>query len=423
MKILVIGSGGREHALCWKLRQSARVTDLFCAPGNAGTETLGRNLPIPITDIEALARFAETEKIDFTVVGPDDALAAGIVDIFQDRGLRIFGPTKDGARFESSKAFAKHFMERHGIPTARFGEFTDSGEAHRFCQKMSYPVVIKADGLALGKGVIIAENADQAAKAIYRIMDRRQFGEAGRRIVIEEFLTGEECSLHALVDGGTYSLFPAAQDHKRALDGDQGPNTGGMGAYSPAPVLTRALQDQAREQVMEPFVRGLRADALTFKGLLYPGLMLTPTGLKVLEFNCRFGDPETQALLPRLQTDLLDALEAVTAGHLSDIKPTYTEEAAVCVVMASANYPGEYAKGKEIHGIEAAEEDPAVTVFHAGTKRIDGRLVTAGGRVLGVTALGPDIRAAREKAYAAVAKIHFEGAHYRRDIAARALKG
>jgi phosphoribosylamine--glycine ligase len=422
MKVLVVGSGGREHALAWKLRQSPRVTALFCAPGNAGTATLGSNVPIAVSDIAALADFAAGEGIGLTVVGPDDALAAGIVDEFQRRGLRIFGPTKEGARFESSKAFAKHFMERHGIPTARFGEFTDSAEAHRFCQKMTYPVVIKADGLALGKGVIIAQNAAEAAMAIYRIMDQRQFGEAGRRVVIEEFLTGEECSLHALVDGSSYAIFPSAQDHKRALDGDQGLNTGGMGAYSPAPVLTPELERAAREQVMEPFVRGLQADGLAFKGLLYPGLMVTPQGLKVLEFNCRFGDPETQAFMPRLKSDLVEAMEAVIDGRLSGCKLEWTDEAAVCVVMASGGYPGDYAKGREIGGIADAESTGA-TVFHAGTKISEGRLVTSGGRVLGVTALGADVRAAREDAYAAVGKIRFQDAHYRRDIAARALKG
>jgi len=412
MKILVIGSGGREHALCWKLRQSPRVTELFCAPGNAGTEALGRNLAIPIADLDALATFAETEGIGLTVVGPDDALAAGIVDLFQRRGLRIFGPTKAAAQFESSKAFAKRFMERHGIPTARFGEFTESAEAHRFCQKMNYPLVIKADGLALGKGVIIAAHADQAAKAIYRIMEQRQFGDAGRRIIIEEFLTGEECSLHALVDGPSYALFPSAQDHKRALDGDQGLNTGGMGAYSPAPVLTPELERQAREQVLEPFVSGLQADGLSFKGLLYPGLMVAKDGtLKVLEFNCRFGDPETQAFLPRLKTDLVDLMDAVIDGRLAQCPLHWRDEAAVCVVMASGGYPSDYAKGKEITGIPAAE-----------TRRQEGRLVTSGGRVLGVTALGAEVRAAREKAYAAVEKIQFEGAHYRHDIAAKAIK-
>jgi phosphoribosylamine--glycine ligase len=396
MRILVIGSGGREHALCWKLRQSPRVTEVFCAPGNAGTEQIGRNVAIPIGDIEGLAKFAEGTGIGLTVVGPDDALAAGIVDVFEQRGLRIFGPSQEGARFESSKAFAKRFMERHGIPTARFGEFTESAEAHRFCQAMNYPVVIKADGLALGKGVIIAANADEAAKAIYRIMEQRQFGEAGRRLVIEEFLTGEECSIHALVDGRTFAMFPSAQDHKRALDGDLGLNTGGMGAYSPAPVLTAELERTVRERVLEPFVRGLEADGLEFKGLLYPGLMVTPEGLKVLEFNCRFGDPETQAFLPRLKTDLVELMEAVIDGRLAQCSLEWRDEAAVCVVMASGGYPGDYAKGKEIRGIEDAQSVEGVTVFHAGTKRIDGRLLTAGGRVLGVTALGIDVRAARE---------------------------
>jgi phosphoribosylamine--glycine ligase len=419
MKILVVGGGGREHALCWKLRRSPRVTELFCAPGNAGTEMLGRNVAIPITDIEALAHFAQQENIGLTVVGPDDALASGIVDVFERRGLRIFGPTRDGARFESSKSFAKRFMERHGIPTARFGEFTESAEAHRFCQKMSYPLVVKADGLALGKGVVIARTADEAAKAIYRMMEQRQFGEAGRRLVIEEFLAGEEVSIHALVDGLGYAMFPSAQDHKRALDGDQGLNTGGMGAYSPAPVLTPALERQVREQVLDPFVRGLKEDGLAFKGMLYPGLMVTADGLKVLEFNCRFGDPETQAFLPRLKSDLVDLFEAVVDGRLAQCPLEWRDEAAVCVVMASAGYPGDYEKGKEISGIEAAESE--ATVFHAGTRRVDGKLLTAGGRVLGVTALGADVRAARDKAYAAVERIAFEGAHFRRDIAARAL--
>jgi phosphoribosylamine--glycine ligase len=421
MKILVIGSGGREHALCWKLRQSSRTTEIFCAPGNAGTEALGRNVPIAITRFDELADFAQKEGIGLTVVGPDDALAGGIVDVFEKRGLRIFGPNKAAAQFEASKSFAKRFMERHGIPTAKFGEFTDSAAAQLFCQKMSYPIVIKADGLALGKGVIIAANPDEAAKAIYRIMEQRQFGEAGSRIVIEEFLVGEECSIHALIDGRSFALFPSAQDHKRALDGDQGLNTGGMGAYSPAPILTPELERQVREQVMEPFVSGLATDGITFKGLLYPGLMMTAQGIKVLEFNARFGDPETQAFLPRLKSDLVEVIEAVIDGRLAEHPLEWRDEAAVCVVMASGGYPGDYPKGVEIKDIEAAEATGA-TVFHAGTKRVDGRLVTSGGRVLGVTALGANIREARDRAYAAAEKIRFTGAHYRRDIAARALK-
>jgi phosphoribosylamine--glycine ligase len=421
MRILVIGSGGREHALCWKLRQSPRVTDLYCAPGNAGTEAIARNVPIPIADISALADFAQRESIALTVVGPDDALAAGIVDLFTSRNLRIFGPTQAGARFESSKAFAKRFMQRHSIPTARFGEFTDSSAAHLACQKMDYPVVIKADGLALGKGVIIATTPDEAAKAIYRIMDQRQFGDAGARIVIEEFLTGQECSIHALVDGRSYALFPAAQDHKRALDCDRGLNTGGMGAYSPVPILTPVLEQQIRDQIMDPFISGLAADGLDFKGLLYPGLMITADGPKVIEFNCRFGDPETQVFLPRLKSDLVDILDSVIDGTLAAHPLEWRDDAAVCVVMASGGYPGDYTKGREITGLDAASPDPAITIFHAGTRRADGRLLTNGGRVLGVTALGPDIRAARDAAYAAVSGIHFQDAHFRTDIAARAL--
>ncbi len=424
MKVLVIGAGGREHALVWKLRQSPRVTEVFCAPGNAGTGAIATNVPIPVGDLEALAQFATAHGIGLTVVGPDDALAAGIVDRFQAAGLRIFGPTQEAARLESSKVFAKEFMRRNGLPTAASGHFSDSAEAHRFCQKMRYPVVIKADGLALGKGVFVAATPWQAAGAIHAIMERRQFGEAGSQVVIEEFLPGEECSLHALVDGKHYLLFPAAQDHKQIGDGDRGPNTGGMGAFSPpAKLVTPEMEARLRAEVMEPFMAGLQKDAVgfDFKGLLFPGLMMTAAGPKLLEFNCRFGDPETQALLPRLKSDLLDLLEATLDGRLNEVRPEWDDRAAVCVVMASGGYPGSYESGKEISGIAEAEADPEVLVFHAGTKRADGRLVTAGGRVLGVTALGADLRAARERAYAAVAKIQFEGAAFRRDIAAKGL--
>lgn len=423
MKILVLGSGGREHALAWKLRQSPRVTEVFCAPGNAGTAQLAQNILIPLSDHAALVKFAHEQGIALTVVGPDDALAAGIVDHFQLNGLRIFGPTRAAARLESSKVFAKEFMQRHGIPTARSGHFSDSTEAHRFCQSMGCPVVIKADGLALGKGVVIATSPEEAAKTIYRIMERGQFGEAGRRIVIEEFLQGEECSVHALVDGKSYALFPGAQDHKQAWDGGQGPNTGGMGACSPAPALTPEMLDRVRAEIMEPFLRGLAADGIEFRGLLFPGLMITNDGPKVLEFNCRFGDPETQALLPRLQSDLVDLLEAAVAGTLAQQEIAWSDEAAVCVVMASGGYPGSYTTGVEITGLEEAASAGDALIFHAGTRAEDGRTVTAGGRVLGVTALGADLRAARKKAYAAVSRIAFEGAHFRRDIAGKALRG
>ena len=420
MKILVIGGGGREHALVWKLRQSPRVTALYCAPGNAGIAQDATCVPLKISDHSALIAFAETEKIDLTVVGPDDALAAGLVDAFQARGLRIFGPTQAAARLESSKVFAKAFMERHGIPTARSRSFEDSAEAHRYCQQLNYPLVIKADGLALGKGVIIAQSPWSAAMAIYEIMERRKFGEAGRRVVVEEFLEGEECSIHALVDGRSYLLFPGAQDHKRAYDQDQGPNTGGMGTFSPPDrLLTPELEKQIRHEVLDRFIAGLKADGIDYRGMLFPGLMITADGPKVLEFNCRFGDPETQVLLTRLEGDLLPLLEATLSGQLEATQARWKPQPAVCVVMASGGYPGDYATGKTIEGLDAVSD--GVTVFHAGTRRSDGAVQTAGGRVLGVTALGEDLPAARARAYEGVDRIHFEGAQFRRDIAAKGL--
>ena len=420
MKILVVGSGGREHALVWKLQQSPRVTALYCAPGNAGTAQLATNVPIKVTEQEKLVAFAQAEGIDLTVVGPDDVLAAGLVDLFQKHGLRIFGPTQSAARLESSKVFAKEFMQRHGIPTAASGSFTDSSEAQLFCQKAKYPLVVKADGLALGKGVIIAVNAWQAALAIHEIMDLRKFGDAGQRLLIEEFLIGEECSIHALVDGRNYLLFPAAQDHIRALDGDQGLNTGGMGTFSPpSRLLTPEMEERVRREVLDPFIAGLQRDGLDYRGMLFPGLMVTADGPKVLEFNCRFGDPETQVLLPRLETDLVELLEATIDGRLADVDAKWKPESAVCVVLASGGYPGNYATGKPIEGLETKSE--AVTIFHAGTRRENGRTLTNGGRVLGVTALGADLATARARAYAAVAGVEFEGRHFRRDIAAKGL--
>lgn len=417
MKVLIIGSGGREHALAWKLAQSPRVSEVICAPGNSGTAAIGRNAPVSAEDIPALVQLARSENVGLTVVGPDDCLAAGVVDAFQAAGLRIFGPTASAARLESSKAFAKDFMLRHGIPAAQSREFTDSLEAHAWCRHAQYPLVIKADGLALGKGVVIAENALQAAMAIHRSMDLGVFGDAGRKIIIEEFLRGPECSLHALIDGNGYLLFPDARDHKRALDGNQGLNTGGMGTISPSGILDAALERRIREEVLDRFVAGLKADGLDFKGMLFPGLMITESGPKVLEFNCRFGDPETQVLLRRLESDLLDLLEASIDGTLSSCTPRWSDQAAVCVILASGGYPGSYPKGLEISGVPAAEAAGSV-VFHAGAKRVGDRLLTNGGRVLGVTAMGPDLPAARSAAYRAVDGIHFDRMHFRRDIGA-----
>ena len=421
MNILILGGGGREHALAWKLRQSPRVQAIFCAPGNAGISEVATCLPIKLTDQEQLVQFAKDNQIGLTVVGPDDALAAGMVDCFRAAGLRIFGPTQAAARLESSKVFAKEFMERHGIPTAKFGQFTDSTQAQLFAAQMTLPVVVKADGLALGKGVIIAQTHEEARDAIRQIMDERKFGDAGSAVVIEEFLEGVECSIHALVDGATTLLFPSAQDHKRALENDLGLNTGGMGTYSPAPQLTPELEEQVCTEVLERFLAGLRADGISYSGMLFPGLMLTRSGLKVLEFNCRFGDPETQVLLARLDSDLLDLLEACLDGTLAEQHPQWKPGSAVCVIAASGGYPEAYQTGKVISGLEKARQH--AVVFHAGTRFDHGEVVTAGGRVLGLTATGADLSVAQAEAYAAVGKVHFDGMHFRRDIAAKGLSG
>ena len=419
MKILVIGSGGREHALVWKLKQSPRVTQIFCAPGNGGIAQDATCVPLKISDHEGLLAFVEREGIDLTVVGPDDALAAGIVDRFQAAGRRIFGPTQAAAQLESSKVFAKDFMLRHGLPCAQSASFDDPVAAQMYAQKIGAPMVVKADGLALGKGVLICQSAREAAVAIFEIMEKRVFGEAGRRVVIEEFLEGEECSLHALVDGPHYLLFPGAQDHKRALDGDAGLNTGGMGTFSPPNhLLTPELEALIRTEILERFVAGLAKDGLDFRGMLFPGLMITRTGPKLLEFNCRFGDPETQVLLTRLDSDLVELLEATIDRRLDQVTAQWKPEAAVCVIMASGGYPGSYTTGKPITGLDQAK----ATVFHAGTRQENGTFFTSGGRVLGVTALGSTLAAARDAAYAAVADLDFEAAHYRRDIAAKGLR-
>jgi phosphoribosylamine--glycine ligase len=417
VKLLVIGSGGREHTLAWKLARSPDVDRIFCAPGNAGTEALGENIAIKATDLAALARFAKENRIDLTVVGPDDPLAAGIVDLFQAENLRVFGPTKSAAWLESSKIFAKELMGAQKIPTALAKTFSNSAEASRYCEELQFPVVIKADGLALGKGVIIAPDLAAARSTIDEMMDRGRFGEAGRRVVVEEFLRGSECSLHALVDGKNYLLLETARDHKRAFDGDRGPNTGGMGAVSPANNWSSKLDAQFRAEIMEPLLRGLGERGIDFRGLLFPGLMITENGARVLEFNCRFGDPETQAILPRMKSDLLPLLEATIEGKIDSCTVEWDERPAVTVVMASGGYPEKYETGKPISGLDDAAKLEDVQIFHAGTRRENGEIVTAGGRVLAVTALGSTVEAAHARAYGAVSRIDFEGCHYRRDIA------
>src|SRR4029453_12567761 len=417
MKILVIGSGGREHALAWKLARSPDAERIFCAPGNAGTAAIAENVAISAGDLKALVRFAKENRIDLAVIGPDDPLAAGIVDLFAAEKLRAFGPKKSAARIEASKIFAKELMRSQKIPTAEARTFSDSTEALHYCERLKFPVVIKADGLALGKGVIIAADLVAARSAINEMMNQGRFGDAGRRIVIEDFLHGTECSLHALVDGSSYRLLESARDHKRALDGDQGPNTGGMGAFSPANNWNDKLQSQCEAEIMQPLLRGLLQEGITFHGLLYPGLIITSEGPRVLEFNCRFGDPETQALLPRMKSDLLPLLEATIDGNLSKCALEWDTHAAVTVVLASGGYPGKYETGKSISGLDDVAKLEDVTIFHAGTKRANGEVKTAGGRVLTVTALGSTLESARARAYEAVSGIHFENCHYRRDIA------
>jgi len=430
MKLLVIGSGGREHALVWKLAQSAHVTQMWCAPGNAGIarERLAKNgsavecVNIGAEDLPKLLTFALEKKIDFTVVGPDNPLALGIVNLFQKNGLNIWGVNQKAAQFESSKVFSQDFMEKYGIPTAKAGTFMDAQSASRFAASLGGRCAVKADGLALGKGVLICCDMARADAAIEEILVKKAFGAAGGKIVIQELLEGMEISLHALCDGKTAKLFPTSQDHKRASDGDQGLNTGGMGTYSPTPFLTDAELAETSRKILEPFMRGCVAEGIDYRGLLYPGVMLTKSGPKVLEFNARFGDPETQVYLPRLENDLVELLDASTSGTLGKLELKWSPQACVCVVMASGGYPGSYTKGKVITGLDAANKLPQTNVFHAGTALKDGQIVTSGGRVLGVSALGKDLRAAQIAAYAAVETICFDGAHFRRDIAAKALK-
>jgi phosphoribosylamine--glycine ligase len=422
MNILIIGSGGREHALAWKVRQSPSVERVWCAPGNAGIAAVADLVPLAADDVAGLARFARDERIDLTVVGPELALTLGIVDEFQRHGLRIFGPTREAAQLEGSKAFTKELLRRHAIPTGFFGTFSDVDEAKRFVHEVGPPIVVKTDGLAAGKGVFICETLRDAEEAVDEILLARIFGDAGARVVIEEFLSGEEVSFIALTDGRTVLPLASSQDHKRAFDGETGPNTGGMGAYSPAPVVTPAVHARIMREVMEPVVAALRAAKIEYRGVLYAGLMMTESGPKVLEFNARFGDPECQPLMLRLKSDLVPVMDACIDGRLDAVTLEWDPRAAVCVVLAAAGYPGNYEKGKLIHGLEALRGWRNGVVFHAGTARRDDCVVTNGGRVLGVTALGDTVRDAVREAYWGIEQIKWDGMHYRRDIGYHALE-
>jgi phosphoribosylamine--glycine ligase len=422
MKVLVVGGGGREHALAWKISQSPKVTKIFAAPGNAGIAQLAECVPIKSEDIPGLLTFAKAKLIDLTIVGPEGPLSMGIVDTFTEAGLRVFGPSGKAAEIEASKRFSKDLMKKYNIPTAEYGVFTDKAEAEAYVREKGAPIVVKADGLAAGKGVVVAETVDEALKALDLIMTEKAFGTAGDHVVIEECLRGEEASFMAFSDGRTIIPMASSQDHKRVFDGDKGPNTGGMGAYSPAPVVTKKLERKVMDTIMIPTVQAMEKEGRLFKGVLYAGLMIHEGEAKVLEFNARFGDPETQPVMARLDTDLIDIIEAILAGSLSKIDIKWKADSAVCVVMASGGYPGAYEKGREIRGLTRAVRRAGVFVYHAGTALKDGSVVTDGGRVLGVTGLGPVIAAAIDRAYAGVSDISFEGAHYRRDIGARALE-
>lgn len=422
MKILVIGGGGREHALVWKIAQSHRVKKIYCAPGNAGIAELARCIPIGAEDINKLVEFAKGEKIDLTVVGPEAPLVAGIVNIFEKEGLRIFGATKEAVAIESSKSFAKYLMEKYSIPTAAGQTFTSYKKAESYIRKMGAPIVVKADGLAAGKGVIVCATEKEAINALNLIMIKKAFGEAGIKVVIEECLTGEEASFLAFTDGQTVLPLPSSQDHKPIYDNDKGPNTGGMGAYSPAPIVDPYLHKKIMEEIMIPAVRAMAAEGRPYKGVLYAGLMIDKDQIKVLEFNGRFGDPEAQPLLIRLKNDLVPIMEAVIEGTLDECRLEIDRRASVCVVMASGGYPGSYQKGLPISGLQNVRRLKDVVVFHAGTAIKDNTIVTNGGRVLGVTALGDSVAKAISRAYLAVSKIKWQDVHYRKDIGKKALE-
>lgn len=421
MKVLVIGSGAREHCLAWKISQSRGVSKVYCAPGNGGTIEIAQNVDIAATDIEGLLEFALREKIDITMVGPEAPLVEGIVDRFKENGLKVFGPTKELALLEGSKVFAKEVMKKYDIPTADFVVFSDVQAAKEYVKRKGTPLVVKADGLAAGKGVIVCASEEEALKAIDEILVDKKFGQAGERIVIEECLEGEEASILIFTDGKNIVPLVSSQDHKRAYDDDKGPNTGGMGAYAPAPIVTDKVFKKIMDEICSPLISGLRADGKIYSGILYVGLMIKDGRPSVLEFNVRFGDPETQAILPKLKSDLAEVIIETLSGDLDKVTLQWDERPCVCVVLASGGYPGAYEKGKKIKGLESLKNIKDVFVFHAGTKLND-TLATSGGRVLSIVGLGDDIKEAQGKAYDAIEKVDFEGMHYRKDIASKALK-
>lgn len=424
LKILVVGSGGREHALVWKLAQSSRARQIFCAPGNGGTGQAASNVPIAANDVAGLLDFARERNIDLTIVGPEAPLVDGVVDRFRSAGLTIAGPTAAAARLEGSKVYAKQFMESHEIPTAAFAVFSEPDEAEKAfrADRFSFPVVVKADGLAAGKGVFICEDLLQAESALTEIMRKKRFGESGNRIVAEEFLTGEEASFMVFTDGETVIPMVGSQDHKQIYEGDQGPNTGGMGAFSADSLLSETLQQQILAQIIKPAVQGMSVKGAPYSGILYAGLMITDQGPRVLEFNARFGDPETQVILPRLESDLVDILESVARQKLREIEVHWDSAATVCVVLAAEGYPGSYDRGMEISGIESAEENPGTMVFHAGTRVRGNRVVSDGGRVLGVTTKAATLETSISRCYQAIEKIHFDQMYFRKDIGKKGLK-
>ena len=419
MKVAVLGSGGREHALVWKLSQSERIKELFCVPGNPGIAQLAKCVPLPLDDHQNLIHWANKEGISLTIVGPEDQLSNGIVDSFQAAGIKIYGPNQKAAQLESSKTFAKQIMQFYGVPTAKSASFTELGLALRYVEENGAPIVIKADGLAAGKGVTVATSIGEAEVALRASLEKNRFGEAGSTVLIEEFLDGEEMTLLSFVSGPDYLTMVPSQDHKPVFDGDQGPNTGGMGAYSPVRHLEKWLPE-IEKTIIEPMVKGLQQEGIDFQGILYTGLMITKDGPKVVEFNVRFGDPEAQVVLPRLQNDLLEIVEASIEGNLSSVRLTWKQDACVCVIAASGGYPGEYMTGFPISGLNAAVDE---MVFHAGTKIVGTNLVTNGGRVLNVSSLGESLAQARSRAYERLQNIHFEDLHYRTDIASKALQG